>query len=68
MMSRLAINQIWVPVLLMFGLAISSSSMAEALSDEAQECVDYHIKKAPAMVADWQRSAHAENVAKLRDW
>jgi len=67
MMSRSAINKILAPVLLMLGLAISGSSMAEALSDEAQECVDCHKKKVPAMVADWQSSLHAENAVSCYD-
>ncbi len=46
--------------LLTVGLFGPQALMADALSPQAQECVDCHTKRQPAIVADWNNSAHAE--------
>jgi hypothetical protein len=56
----MVIDQIWVCVFLITGIAISGPLLAD-LSDEAQECVDCHEAEMPAMVTDWRSSLHAEN-------
>ncbi len=59
-MSRIALEQILVSILLITVFAISGPLLAD-LSDEAQECIDCHEAEMPAVVLDWRKSLHAEN-------
>ncbi|MDX2427652.1 MAG: multiheme c-type cytochrome, partial [Xanthomonadales bacterium] len=63
-MRWIAVNQIWV---FLFLIAMSGPLLADASSDQAQECLDCHEEETPAMVADWRNSAHSENDVSCAD-
>ena len=59
MMHR-TIDKLLTIVALIVGFTISGSLLAATIGDEAQKCIDCHKKNMPAVVADWQKSQHAE--------
>jgi len=48
-------------VLVLSALILSRFCFAQSLDADAQACVACHTASTPAMVSDWQSSAHADN-------